>query len=222
MSETYCPICSSELNDLTRATKGSFHDAWFNKDKGTPEIKYYCSTCDVELWLYPEDHKQGVQRKGWFVHTPVDKMAADQWAQILHEEEERKVFTLVYAFGGDITTMGVDIAPDIHVMISRWIYPKRGCLPHHINNTADHMIADHELTVAEVEALADETSSGYKDAQAKVKSEAIKRTREFFGINCTPNGHNSNWLIIEYNLETGVSVEYPSNALHGYGYGDES
>ena len=100
MEETYCPICFSELNNLTRpkssGTLKALNKTLFVLERDTVN-KCYCPTCRVELWFYPEENKEGIQHKDWYVHVPLKRIAVDHWAEILHEEAERKVFTLIYA-----------------------------------------------------------------------------------------------------------------------------
>lgn len=221
-TEEYCPICSNDLNNITRppSSTNTINDALF-KPIVNPIAIFYCDACNVELWRYPKDNKDAIQRKGWYVHIPLSRIAEDNWAEILHNEDERKVFTLVYAHDGELNEKCSGVASDIEAIISQWVHPitslrTSGYLPHHIENIVEHMIHDQELTDAERYSFFNHGSQYHDEAVAKVKEEALKRTREFFGINQVSNGHNDHWKIIEFNLKTGQSKEYPSDTIHGY------
>jgi len=83
------------------------------------------------------------------------------------------------------------IAEDIEEIIELWVDPTTGWVPDHIENICD----DYDADVPD----------------AVVKTEAIRMTRERFGIGCEKSEEYSNeYLIVEVDLPSGVITTYGS------------
>lgn len=68
-----CPICEDKLNYITRP--------------GVEGIqRFFCESCDVEFYVYPEGNKEGVRQTGWHAHIPLKNFPKKVWEEFLHTE----------------------------------------------------------------------------------------------------------------------------------------
>jgi len=120
-----------------------------------------------------------------------------------------KTFTLIYRGKDENEVKCSDVANNIEDIIAQWVDPYVGYLPEHIENTAEAMEYDEELTEEEAKAFWDEDHPKHTDARKKVTEEALRRTRKRFGIGCKPDPvYSDDWMIIEVDTESGETKVY--------------
>lgn len=124
-----------------------------------------------------------------------------------------KAFALIYhqKYYSELKCTG--IADDIEAVITQWVDPHVGYLPDHIENTAERMDSDEELTDEEAKAFWEKDHPKHTEAREKVTTEALRCTRLRFGIGCEPDRDrfSDDWIIVEIDCETGRSREYSQN-----------
>lgn len=120
-----------------------------------------------------------------------------------------KTFTLIYRGEDENEVKCSGVADDIEDIIAKWVDPHVGYLPNNIENTAEEMEGDDELTDEEAEAFWDKDHPKHAEAREKVVTEALRRTRGRFGIGCDPDpAHSDDWMIVEVDVESGETKEY--------------
>lgn len=106
-------------------------------------------------------------------------------------------------------------ADSVEEAIELWVDPEIGYVPEHIGNTFDAMVGDNELTAEQIKAYNDKDHPKYKEVCAIVKEEAIKRTKDAFGL----GPPKETWVLTEGTVRR--PKERKRMLISGDGYGRE-